>query len=108
LGFYPAHGVKDDNSAIQHAKASLNFRSEIDVPRCINDVNLVIQPVTSYGCRLDCDASFSFLLHPVCDGRPVIHIAHSVRAAGVEQHPLGGRCLPSVNVSDDADIPNSR
>jgi len=104
----PAHGIKDDDAAIQHTKTALNLRSEINVPRCINDVNLVILPVTSYGSRLDGNAPLTFLLHPVCNGCPVIYVAHSVRAACVKQDPLGGCRLPSVNVGDDANVPRLR
>src|SRR5437899_1090341 len=49
-------------------------------------------------------AQLGLLLHPVHDGRAVVHFAYLVRDARVEKDAFGGRGLAGINVGTDADV----
>ena len=44
LGFHAAHGAEDDNGPVENPEASLDLNGEIDMPRRIDDVDLVVFP----------------------------------------------------------------
>ena len=90
--------------AIQHAQAALNFRGEIDVAGCVDQVDLVAAPLTGDRRRLDRDPALALLHHPVGDGSAFIDIAHPVGSAGVVQDALGGGGFSRVDMSDDAHV----
>ena len=52
----------------------------------------------------DGDAALLFLVHVVSGRRAIVHLAHTVNAPGEVQHTLGGGCLASVNMGNDANI----
>ena len=56
------------------------------------------------GGRGDGDAALALLHHPVRGGVAVVHLAHLVDGAGVEEDPLGGGGLAGVDVRHDADV----
>ena len=72
--------------------------------RSVDNINLVIFPITSSRSRSDGDAAFSLLLHPVHRGRTLMHFTDFVSDAGIKQNTLGGGCFSRVNVSDDSDV----
>jgi hypothetical protein len=53
----------------------------------------------------DRDSTLAFLVHPIGNRSSIIHTAESMRSTGVEEHTLGRRRLPGINMCDDADIP---
>jgi hypothetical protein len=105
LGLHPCHGVENHYPTIQHTQAALNFSSEIDMTGRIYDVNLAISPEAGHHRSGDSDSPLPLLLHPIRNGRPIVHIAHAVGATRVEENPLGRRSLARINVRDDANIP---
>jgi hypothetical protein len=40
LRFDPLDGIKDDHTTIQHAQRALHFGGKIDMPRCIDEIDL--------------------------------------------------------------------
>ena len=74
--------------------------------RRVDDVDLAVQPLAGGGRRSDRDAAFLLLLHPVHDGRAVVHFADLVGSAGVVKDTLGDSRLTGINVGHDADVPD--
>jgi hypothetical protein len=100
LGFHPSYRIKDYDTTVQNAQGTLHFGGEINVPRCINDVNLVFAPEAGDSCGGDSDAALPFLLHPIGDRCTLVHAAHAMGATSVEKHPLSRSRLARINVSD--------
>jgi hypothetical protein len=67
---------------------------------------LLVHPLPKAGIssRRDCDSAFLLLLHPVHDGRTVMHFAYFVRNAGIEQYAFSRGCFARVNMGHDANI----
>jgi hypothetical protein len=104
LGFHSRYGIENYYAAIQDAQTALHFGGKVNMTRRIDDVNLAISPETGNGRSRDGDPPLSFLLHPIGHGRPVVHIAHPMRAPRVKEDPLGRRRLAGVDMGDDADV----
>ena len=101
--------VEDGDRAVEDAKAALDLHREVNVAGRINDVDAVLDafalPEAGGGGAGDGDAALLLLLHPVHRGSPLVHLADLVRDARVEQHALGRRGLPGINVGHDANVP---
>jgi hypothetical protein len=67
----------------------------------------MILPKASDGRRLDGNAPFSFLLHPVRHRGAIVHVAHAVRSTRVEKNPFRRRRFPGINMGNDANISRS-
>ena len=106
LWLYARHCIEDDDTTIEDTQTSLNFGGEVNVSRCIYDVNLKIPPEAGHCRRSDRDTSLPLLRHPICDRRAIVHIADAVGTPGVEQYALSRRRLSRVDMSDDANVPN--
>ena len=78
LRLHTAHRAVHHAGAVEHTHGTLHLDGEVHVPG---------------------DAAFLFLLHPVHGGSAIMHFTNLVADAGVEQHALSRRGLPSVNVS---------
>jgi len=104
LRFHSCHGIKNHYAAIQNTQAALDFGGKVNVARCINDVDLTISPETGHGRGRDGDPPLPFLLHPIGNGCPIVHIAHPMRAPRVKEDALSRRRLTGVDVSNDADV----
>ena len=72
--------------------------------RRIDDVVLAFFPRTICRGRGYGNAPFSFLGHPIHDGRSLVDLADLVDTSGVIQHPLCGGGLAGVNVRDNSDV----
>ena len=97
--------------AVEHAQAALDFDREVDVPRRVDDVDAMLGIVAVHPFpearrrrRGDRNAALLLLLHPVHHRGAVVHFAHLVRDAGIEQDAFGGRGLTGINVGTDADV----
>ncbi len=89
-------------------QTALDFHREVHVPRRVNDVDTMLDaaplPKAGRRGRRDRDAALLFLLHPIHRRRALVYLADLVRDTRVEQHTLGGRGLPGINVRHDADV----
>jgi hypothetical protein len=90
--------------AVQHAQRPLHFHGEVHVAGRVDDVDAVVAPGGGGGGGGDGDAALALLLHPVHRGGAVVHLAHAVDAARIEQHPLGQGGLAGVDMGHDADV----
>ena len=104
LRLHAADRVIDHDRAIQHAHGAFDFDGEVDVARCVDDVDAVFGIVAGHafpegggGGGRDGDAAFLLLFHPVHHDL--------VGDAGIEEDALGGRRLARVDVGADADVP---
>ena len=61
-------------------------------------------PETGGRSGRDGDAALLLLLHPVHGRSAVMHLAHAVDHARIEQDPLRGRRLARIDVGHDADV----
>ena len=98
------HAVEDADRAIEHPQRALHLDGEIHMSRRVDDVDAVVAPEAGRRGGGDGDAALLLLVHPVHRGGAVMHLAHAVRAPGIEQDPLRGRRLAGVDMRHDADI----
>ncbi len=104
LGLDPGHGVEHGDGAVEDAEAALHLHGEVHVPGRIDDVDAMAAPFRSRRGRGDGDAALLLLDHPVHRRQALVHLAHLVDAAGVEEDALGGRGLARVDVGHDPDV----
>src|SRR5690606_18090121 len=81
---------------------------EVDVAGGVDQVDPVTTPQAGRRRRGDRDAPLLLLLHEVHDGVAVVDLAHAMRNTRVEEHTLGRRGLPGINVGHDADVADGR
>ena len=111
LGFYAAFGRKHCNRSVQHAQGAFYFNREVNVARCVNNIDTV-RIILFFGTLPHAggcsggnrDATFLFLYHPVHGGRAVMNLTDLMSLTGVEQDAFRGGRLTGVDVSHDADI----
>ena len=104
LWFDSANPAEDDNGAVQHAQAALHLGGKIHMAGRINDIDLMITPVTGNGRRRNRDTPLSFLGHPVGDRRPFVHFTDFVRETCIVQDAFAHGGLAAINVGNDADV----
>jgi hypothetical protein len=110
LGLHPAHRAENGDDAVQHAQGALDLDGEVNVTGGIDDVQAGVVPEAGGGGGGYGYAALLFLLHPVHDGRAVMHLSQPVRDTGVEENAFGCCGLAGVNMGHEADIamPNKR
>ena len=98
--------VEDSNSAVEHAQRTLHFGCKVDVPWCIDNINLVAFPEASHRRRGNSDAPLLFLRHPVGGGAAVITLDGTdfVRQTSTVQNTLSGSRFTGVDMGNNADI----
>jgi len=99
--------IEDDDSAVEHPEAALHLGGKVDVPRRIDDIDLIPAPLTANRCGLDRDAPLPFLHHPIGYRRALVNVAHPVGFSRVVQDALGRCGFARVDMSDNADIAQS-
>ena len=106
LGLDPFNSAKHHHSTVENAKAALNFRSEVDVPWCVDDIHHMFQPSARDGRRIDCDASSSLFRVKVRYCRAVIDVTHTVSCPGIKENSLCRCGFTRINMSDNSNISN--
>ena len=108
LGLDPAHRAEHRDGSVQNPQRTLDLGREVDVPGGVDDVDAeggaVAQPRAGRSGGGDRDPPLLLLFHPVHGGRTLVHLAHAVDPAGIEQNPLGGGGLARVDMRHDADV----
>ena len=95
---------KTTTAPSKHSQATFDFGGEVDVARCVEQVDVEVVPMKFHASAEDRDAPFLFFGVVVGIGRAMIDSADSVFRAAQEQHPFGDRRLARINVGDDADV----
>ncbi len=110
LGFHASDPAKDSNHSVQNPQSPFNFCSEINMPRCVNDVDsekfVVMEPapVARSGCCDYGDASLFFLRHPVHCRCPFINAPEAVNSSRVKQDSLCCRRFTRIYVRCYSDV----
>src|SRR5580765_3705428 len=94
--------VKNTNGTIQNSKGPLDFHREVNVSRCIDNIDAVFdviaRPETGRRSRGNCNTALLLLLHPVHRGRAFVDFADLVRNTRIEQNALRRRGLTRVDL----------
>mmetsp|Transcript_68574 Transcript_68574/g.163643 ORF Transcript_68574/g.163643 Transcript_68574/m.163643 type:complete len:345 (-) Transcript_68574:177-1211(-) len=101
LALHPAHRAQHQHRTIQHAQRSFHLDGEVNVPRSIDNVDVIVLPSREGRRRLDRDALFSLEFHAVHLRTHAVLTAHLVDledAASVEEDTLRERGLARVDV----------
>ena len=98
--------IHDEECALARGKAARDFVVEVDVPRRINEVQLVHLPVLTAvveadGLRLDRDAALAFEIHTV--EHLCLHLALRERSRVLDE-AVGDGGFAVVDVGDDGKI----
>ena len=104
LGLNAALCTEYRNRTVKHAQGAFDLNSEINMPRCVNDVYAAIVPIGGCCGGGDGDAAFALLFHVVHGGCALVNFARAVNFARIEQNALGRCCFARVNMSHDADV----
>ena len=106
LGFYPHLAIKDCHCAVEYAQATLHLGSKVDVPRGVNDVNLVTLPKAGHCCRGNGNTTLFFLAHPVGGGTTIItaHGTNLVVNTGAVQNTFCRRRLAGVDMGNNTNV----
>ncbi len=104
----PLRRIHHQHRAFAGLQRPADLVAEIDVPRRVDQVDLVLAAVQcgvvhAHRRRLDGDAALALQIHAV--EQLILHIAV---ADGVRElkHPVGERAFPVIDVGDDAKIAN--
>jgi len=116
LRLHAVAAVEHRHGAVEHAEAALDLDREVDVPRCVDDVDAVadVRPRPLVGppeavrrCRGDRDAALLLLDHVVHGRGALVNLPDLVVHACVVEDALGSRRLAGIDVSHDADVARS-
>ena len=105
LRLHAGHGAEHEHRAIQNAERPLHLDREINVPRRVDDVDLVVVPVDGGRGRGDRDAALALQVHVVHHGTLTLDFLDGMGAARVIQDPLGQRGLARIDVRRDSNVP---
>ncbi len=94
-------GVDHEQRALAGLQRARHLVREVDVPRRIDEVELMALPRDAHGLGLDRDASLPLELHRVEQLLP--HLAAGDRVGQLED-AVGQRRLPVVDVGDDREV----
>jgi hypothetical protein len=106
LGLNTGDRVENDDPAVQDPQGTLHLGCKINVPRGVNQIDLMFTPEGRSRRGRDGDPSLALLLHPIHDGRAFVHLANLVCFPGVIQNTLTDRRFPGINVRNHTDISN--
>ena len=97
-------GVEHDHAAIEDTQAALHLCGEVHMSGRVDDVDVVVAPLS--GRRGGCYryAALALLRHPVHRGRAVIHAANLADASCEIQYALRNRRLAGVDVGYEPDV----
>ncbi len=106
LGLNASHRIEYHDAPIEDPKAPLHLSGEVHMPRSIDNVDAMVQPMAGSSGRGNGDPPFPFLSHPVHHRGAIIHIAQLIGATGIVENPLGKGCLTCIDMGDDSNIPD--
>jgi hypothetical protein len=106
LRFHSLRGIHDQERAFAGRERTRNFVGEIDVPRCIEQIQPVFfarlrTVLHRYWVRFDRDPAFAFQIHGI--EQLILFFALVDRAGALEQSIRQGG-LSVIDVRDDAEI----
>ena len=94
------------NRAVKDTEGTLDFRSKINVPRCVDYIYLIVFPIGSRSSTANRNSAFLLLRHPVHSCLTVINLAYLMYFFCIIQNPLCRRCFSGINMSHNSDVPH--
>ena len=109
LGLNAALRAENRDGAVEYAERTLNLDREVNVARCVNDIDAVllavsVRPEARRRSRCNRNAALLLLRHPVHRGGTIMCLTDLVVDARVVKDTLCRGCLTGIDVSHDADI----
>jgi hypothetical protein len=109
LGLDSLNRAENNNGTIDNAQRTLNLSGEIDMTRCVYQMNRVLAingggPRKGSSGRDNRYPALAFLVEIVHHCTTFVDLANAMRGAGMKQKSLGRRRLPSVYMRYHADI----
>ena len=112
LGFHASHRAKNGDGSIQYSQRTFYFDGEINMSRCVDDVDLVVLvfvvPVDGGGGAGDGNTTLLLLHHPVHGGCALVYFTNLVAFTGVIKNAFCRGGLTGVNMRHNPDIPDFR
>ena len=96
--------TKNGNRAVKYTQRTLYLNCEVNVARCINDIDSMAFPEASCSSRSDCNTSLLLLIHPVHCCGTVVCFTDFVVNAGIVKNTLGSSSLTRINVSHNTNV----
>jgi hypothetical protein len=81
-----------------------NFSSKVNMPRCINNIDLIAFPLCRNSRGNNGNTTFAFLNHPVGYCCAIVNRTDAMCHARIEHNTLSGCCFSGVNVGNNAYI----
>ena len=104
LGLDAFDGREQENGGVEDTQRSFDFGGEVDVPGCVDKVDLDVAPGEGEGGGPHGDAATLFDVEGVGQARALVDAAGGADAAAQEEHLLGERGLSGVDMGDDTDV----
>ena len=107
LRLNPPDRTQHQNGAIQNAQRSFHLYGEIHMPRCVDNIDLVVSPFAESCGRGDGDTALSFQLHRVHGGADAVFsldVMDGMDAFGVVKDSFGQGGFSGIDVGADADV----
>ena len=93
--------------AVQDTQRALDLGGKINVPGCVNQIDLVVAPKGGDGRTLDGNTALLLLFHPVHDGIAIVHFAYLVCLSRIKQDTFTGCRFAGIDMRHDTDIAHS-
>jgi hypothetical protein len=100
------HRVKNRDGPVQYTQGTLYLCGKINMTRSVNNIDLVVSPISCSRRALYRYSPFLFLFHPVHDRFTVIHLANAVALSGVKENTFSSSGFTGINMRHYADIPH--
>jgi len=104
LGFDTADCAQHRHCPVKDAQGPFDLGGEVDVARCVDDIDLMVFPITGRSGAGDGDAAVLFLFKEVHRRFAVVNFADAVVLSCIEQDPLGRSGLAGIYVGHDPNV----
>ena len=104
LGLNTALRTEERDRSVEHAQGTFNFNCEVNMSRCVYNVNTAMFPLSGGSSGSNGDSSFLFLLHPVHCGSAFMNFTDLVGTTSIEQNSFRGGCFTCVDVCHNTDV----
>ena len=98
------NGTNYCNRAVEYAQRTLYFGSKVYVARSINNIYLMVFPVSCCGSRTDCNSALLLLSHPVHCSLAVINFANLMNFTCIIENTFCCCGFSSINMRHDSDV----
>ena len=104
LRLHAPDGTKNRHRAVEHPQRPFDLDGEIDVTRCIDNIDPMVTPQAGRRRRSNRDAALLFLDHPVHGRGSFVHLTEFVVDPGVIQDALGRGGFSRIDVCHDPNV----